>query len=321
MWNTPQMPTFDLTATYVLQRVKNDYANPSVSGTRGIFYALLLWLMILFPNICELLQVANIMDEWRTARLFPVLSPECDIKTRWRNFFLMWFYRVKEVAILHVNINSPEQSRINADSHFTVCLLSSSLPLTKTSNSGAHQKLQRQQLRGGQLLGVIEADWLGKCQMTNAARGLPDRGDNASPAQPQPWSADTSKKNTTYVSFCKTNKLELETAIPLWPKEISAVLRLHRHSARPSAVCSINGPKQPGDKTDDKAVHSVAFPIPISVTLETVVHTGKSNSTEAAGRAGEYNYKARLNVSRGWEEEKKERRWGRKKNQREMSAD
>lgn len=159
------------------------------------FYALLLWLMILFPNICELLQVANIMDEWRTARLFPVLSPECDIKTRWRNFFLMWFYRVKEVAILHVNINSPEQSRINADSHFTVCLLSSSLPLTKTSNSGAHQKLQRQQLRGGQLLGVIEADWLGKCQMTNAARGLPDRGDNASPAQPQPWSADTSKKN------------------------------------------------------------------------------------------------------------------------------
>lgn len=128
-------------------------------------------------------------------------------------------------------------------------------------------------------------------------------------------------KKTTYVSFCKTNKLKLEIAILLWPKEISAVLHLHRHSARPSAACIRNGPRQPGDKTDDNAVHSVAFPIPISVTLETVVHTGKSNSTEAAGRVSEYNYKARLNVSRGWEEEKKKRRWGRKKNQREMNVD
>lgn len=244
------------------------------------------------------------MDEWRTARLFPVLSPKCDIKTRWRNLFLMRFYRVKEAAILHVNINSPEQSRINADSHFAVCLLSSSLPLTKTSNSGVHEKLQRQQLRGAQLLGVIEADWLGKCQMTNAAR-----------------CRHFKKKNPKPVSFCKTNKLELETAIPLWPKEISAVLHLHRHSARVSAVCIRNGPKQPGDKTDDNAVHSVAFLIPISVTLETVVHTGKSNSTEAAGRVSEYNYKARLNVSKGREEEKKRRRWRRKKNQREMNAD
>lgn len=45
--------------------------------------------------------------------------------------------------------------------------------------------------------------------------------------------------------------------------------------------------KQGGDKTDGEAVSSAAFLIPDSVTLETVVHTGKSNSGEAAGRVGE----------------------------------
>lgn len=47
-------------------------------------------------------------------------------------------------------------------------------------------------------------------------------------------------------------------------------------------------------------MHSVAFPIPVSVTLETVVHTGKSNSGETAARVGKYkNYKARLSGYRG----------------------
>lgn len=59
-------------------------------------------------------------------------------------------------------------------------------------------------------------------------------------------------------------------------------------------VCSLNfrnglgeKRKQGGDKTDGEAVRSAAFLIPDSVTLETVVHTGKSNSGETAGRVGE----------------------------------
>lgn len=100
-------------------------ANHSVRGKHRFSWFLATWLIFLFLNMCEVVQISNNMDSWRMDRLFPAtLSPRGDIKTWLRNIFLMQICRQVGGASLHVNINSREQSKDITDSHIMVCLLS-----------------------------------------------------------------------------------------------------------------------------------------------------------------------------------------------------
>lgn len=176
------------------------------------------------------------------------------------------FYRHVGGAVLHININPQEQSKDIIDSHIMVCLLAAILPLTVSNTTGIKKHLQCQRLRGERLSKVIK-----RCDGPMREMSMA----KASQASGQCITCSTSTTNRRQLpsNTCRSERVNKVTNV----NRDSASAERNTPTPRVSSSVCQKWPKTLW-RTDytTSALCGLLFPIP--VTLETVVHVGRSNS-------------------------------------------